>query len=109
MRKLEEIAQAEEKKLELAEQYLEEDAALFDEFLKENDRNASEAIKVYGVFCITVYFVSMLAFRFYILLHHFPLRLPIFYQRLPPEWKRHLVTPRLPGYVLWETTSAIER
>jgi len=52
MRKLEEIAQAEEKKLELAEQYLEEDAALFDEFLKENDRNASEAIKVYDVFCI---------------------------------------------------------
>jgi len=48
MRKLEDIAQAEEKKLELAEQYLEEDAALFDEFLKENDRNASEAIKVYA-------------------------------------------------------------
>jgi len=47
MRKLEEIAQAEEKKLELAEQYLEEDAALFDEFLKENDRNASDAIKMY--------------------------------------------------------------
>jgi len=53
MRKLEEIAQAEEKKLELAEQYLEEDAALFDEFLKENDRNASEAIKVYDLICLT--------------------------------------------------------
>jgi hypothetical protein len=46
MRKLEEVALAEERKLELAEQYLEEDAALFDEFLKENDRNASEAIKM---------------------------------------------------------------
>ncbi|BFZ08075.1 hypothetical protein BsWGS_11113 [Bradybaena similaris] len=46
MRKLEEIAQAEEKKLELAEQYLEEDAAMFDEFLKENDKNSVEAIKV---------------------------------------------------------------
>jgi len=46
MRKLEEIAQAEEKKLELAEQYLEEDASMFDEFLKENDKNAVEAIKV---------------------------------------------------------------
>jgi len=57
MRKLEDIAHAEEKKLELAEQYLEEDAALFDEFLKENDRNASEAIKVYDMFYITVYFV----------------------------------------------------
>lgn len=46
MRKLEEIAQAEEKKLEIAEQYLEEDAAMFDEFLKDNDKNAVEAIKV---------------------------------------------------------------
>lgn len=46
MRKLEEIALAEERKLEKAEQYLEEDAALFDEFLKENDRNASDAIKI---------------------------------------------------------------
>ena len=49
MRKLEEIAQAEEKKLELAEQYLEEDAAMFDEFLKENDKNSVEAIKMYGI------------------------------------------------------------
>ncbi len=45
MRKLEEIAAAEERKLELAEQYLEEDAAMFDEFLKENDKNSVEAIK----------------------------------------------------------------
>jgi len=59
MRKLEEIAQAEEKKLELAEQYLEEDAALFDEFLKENDRNASEAIKVYGLFLNLHYFIVL--------------------------------------------------
>ena len=34
MSKLEQIAQAEEKKLELAEKCLEEDAALFDEYLK---------------------------------------------------------------------------
>ncbi|XP_057297161.1 cilia- and flagella-associated protein 100-like [Hydractinia symbiolongicarpus] len=46
MRKLEEVAQAEEKKLELAEQYLEEDATMFDEFLKDNDKNAVEAIKI---------------------------------------------------------------
>lgn len=46
MRKLEEVAQAEEKKLELAEEYLEQDASMFDEFLKENDRNAVEAIKL---------------------------------------------------------------
>ena len=47
MRKLEEIAQAEERKLEQAEQYLEEDAAMFDEFLKENDKNSVEAIKAW--------------------------------------------------------------
>lgn len=47
MRKLEEIAQAEEKKLELAEQYLEEDAAMFDEFLRENDKNSVDAIQMY--------------------------------------------------------------
>lgn len=46
MRKLEEIAQAEEKKLELAEQYLEEDAAMFDEFLRENDKNSVDAIQM---------------------------------------------------------------
>jgi len=63
MRKLEEIAQAEEKKLELAEQYLEEDAALFDEFLKENDRNASEAIKVYECcFILGLYIFTALLF-----------------------------------------------
>lgn len=47
--------QAEEKKLELAEQYLEEDAQMFDEFLKENDKNSVDAIKMY-VFtaCFTV-------------------------------------------------------
>lgn len=39
--------QAEEKKLELAEQYLEEDAQMFDEFLKENDKNSVDAIKMY--------------------------------------------------------------
>ncbi|XP_052282892.1 cilia- and flagella-associated protein 100-like isoform X3 [Dreissena polymorpha] len=44
--KLEEIAQAEERKLELAEQYLEEDAAMFDEFLKENDNNSVEAMRI---------------------------------------------------------------
>ena len=37
---------AEERKLELAEKYLEEDASMFDEFLKDNDKNAVEAIKV---------------------------------------------------------------
>uniref|UniRef100_H2ZEG4 DUF4200 domain-containing protein n=1 Tax=Ciona savignyi TaxID=51511 RepID=H2ZEG4_CIOSA len=45
MRKLEELAAAEERKLERAEHFLEEDAAMFDEFLKENDKNSVEAIK----------------------------------------------------------------
>ncbi|PAA74500.1 hypothetical protein BOX15_Mlig025904g2, partial [Macrostomum lignano] len=46
MRKLEEVAAAEEKKLEMAEQYLEEDASMFDEFLKENNKNSAEAIRI---------------------------------------------------------------
>jgi hypothetical protein len=50
MRKLEEIAAAEEKRIEMAEKYLEEDAALFDEFLKENDANSVQAVKMYPLF-----------------------------------------------------------
>merc|ERR1739838_141322 len=46
MKKVEDLALAEEQKLERAEQYLEEDATMFDEFLKENDRNSVEAIKI---------------------------------------------------------------
>uniref|UniRef100_UPI00398F12B2 cilia- and flagella-associated protein 100 n=1 Tax=Pristiophorus japonicus TaxID=55135 RepID=UPI00398F12B2 len=46
MRKLDEVAAAEEMKLEKAEQYLEEDAAMFDEFLKENDKNSVEAMQI---------------------------------------------------------------
>lgn len=46
MRKLEEIAVSEEKRIESAEKYLEEDAALFDEFLKENGNNSTQAVKI---------------------------------------------------------------
>lgn len=46
IRKLEEISKAEEQKLVAAEKYLEESATMFDEFLKENDKNAVEAIKM---------------------------------------------------------------
>ncbi|XP_047122843.1 cilia- and flagella-associated protein 100 isoform X1 [Hydra vulgaris] len=46
IRKLEEMAKTEEKKLELAERHLEEDAMMFDEFLKSNDKNAVEAVKM---------------------------------------------------------------
>lgn len=46
MRKLEEIAVSEEKRIEAAEKYLEEDAALFDEFLKENGNNSTQAVKI---------------------------------------------------------------
>ena len=45
MRKLEDIAQTEEQKLLDDEKALEEDAAKFDAFLKENDKNSVEAIK----------------------------------------------------------------
>ena len=46
MRKLEDVAAAEEKRIEQAEKFLEEDAALFDEFLKENDSNSVQAVKL---------------------------------------------------------------
>lgn len=46
MRKLEEIAVSEEKRIEAAEKYLEEDATLFDEFLKENGNNSTQAVKM---------------------------------------------------------------
>lgn len=45
MQKLEEIAQAEEQTILDDEKALEEDAAKFDAFLKENDKNSVEAIK----------------------------------------------------------------
>ncbi|XP_074861364.1 cilia- and flagella-associated protein 100 [Carettochelys insculpta] len=45
IQKLEKLAAEEEAKLEKAEQCLEKDAALFDEFLKENDRNSAQALK----------------------------------------------------------------
>ncbi|XP_063063932.1 cilia- and flagella-associated protein 100-like [Engraulis encrasicolus] len=43
---LSEIARAEETRLERSLQYLDEDAAMFDEFLKENDKSSVEAIKI---------------------------------------------------------------
>ncbi|GAA6080200.1 cilia- and flagella-associated protein 100 [Tachysurus ichikawai] len=43
---LEERASHEEKKLAKAEKLLEDDAALFDTFLKENDKNSVEAIRM---------------------------------------------------------------
>ena len=46
IQKLKEIARAEEDKLEAAEKYLEQSATMFDEFLKQNDKNAVDAIKL---------------------------------------------------------------
>ena len=46
MAKLDKLAREEEEKLALAEQYLEDDAAMFDEFLKENDKMAVEAVRL---------------------------------------------------------------
>ena len=62
IQKLEEIAHAEEKKLEAAEKYLEQSATMFDDFLKENDKNAVEAIKMYDDYlycCNTLLFVCL--------------------------------------------------
>ncbi|TGZ66600.1 hypothetical protein CRM22_005238 [Opisthorchis felineus] len=44
LERLKELAESEEKKLNMAEQCLEQDAALFDEFLKDNDKSSIEAI-----------------------------------------------------------------
>lgn len=41
------MAAEEEGKLTRAEKLLEDDAILFEEFLKENDKNSVEAIKMY--------------------------------------------------------------
>nr|XP_034962386.1 cilia- and flagella-associated protein 100 [Zootoca vivipara] len=46
IQKLENLAIEEEAKLERAEEDLEKDAAMFDEFLKENDRNSAQALKI---------------------------------------------------------------
>nr|XP_056718899.1 cilia- and flagella-associated protein 100 [Euleptes europaea] len=46
IQKLDKLAMEEETKLEKAEQDLENDAAMFDEFLKENDRNSAQALKI---------------------------------------------------------------
>ncbi|KAK6482582.1 cilia- and flagella-associated protein 100-like [Huso huso] len=46
MKKMEEIAANEKRKLRLAEKHLEEDAITFDNFLKENDLTSVEAVKI---------------------------------------------------------------
>ncbi|KAM3848624.1 cilia- and flagella-associated protein 100 [Vipera latastei] len=46
IQKLENLAVEEEAKLEKAEEDLERDAGMFDEFLKENDRNSVQALKI---------------------------------------------------------------
>ena len=51
------LFQSEEKKLESAEKYLEQSASMFDEFLKENDKNSVEAIKMYETTYMYMYSV----------------------------------------------------
>uniref|UniRef100_A0A8B9QJ15 DUF4200 domain-containing protein n=1 Tax=Apteryx owenii TaxID=8824 RepID=A0A8B9QJ15_APTOW len=46
IQRLENLAKTEERKLEKAECYLEKDALMFDEFLKENDKNSAQALKM---------------------------------------------------------------
>ncbi len=52
--------QSEEKKLESAEKYLEQSASMFDEFLKENDKNSVEAIKMYetSILCFIIIIID---------------------------------------------------
>lgn len=44
------MAAEEEAKLTRAEKFLEDDDILFEEFLKENDKNSGEAIKMYQLY-----------------------------------------------------------
>ncbi len=44
------MAAEEEARLTSAEKFLEDDAILFEEFLKENDKNSVEAIKMYQLY-----------------------------------------------------------
>ncbi|NXT02562.1 CP100 protein, partial [Jacana jacana] len=46
IQKMENVAKIEERKLEEAESYLEKDAAMFTEFLKENHKNSVQALKI---------------------------------------------------------------
>ncbi|XP_074007780.1 cilia- and flagella-associated protein 100 [Numenius arquata] len=46
IQKMENVAKIEERKLEKAEYYLEKDAAVFTEFLKENHKNSVQALKI---------------------------------------------------------------
>ncbi|XP_048344442.1 cilia- and flagella-associated protein 100 [Sphaerodactylus townsendi] len=46
IQRLDKLAMEEEAKLEKSEEILERDAGLFDEFLKENDRNSAQALKI---------------------------------------------------------------
>ncbi|XP_052634709.1 cilia- and flagella-associated protein 100 isoform X1 [Harpia harpyja] len=46
IQRMENVAKNEERKLEKAEYYLEKDAAMFDEFLKENHKNSVQALKI---------------------------------------------------------------
>lgn len=44
---LSEVAKSEENKLQRALQFLDKDAAMFDEFLKESDKSSVQAVKMY--------------------------------------------------------------
>lgn len=46
IQRLEMLATREENRLERAEKFLEKDASLFDEFLRENDRNSVQAMRM---------------------------------------------------------------
>nr|XP_009667615.1 PREDICTED: coiled-coil domain-containing protein 37 [Struthio camelus australis] len=46
IQRLKNLAKIEERKLEKAEYYLEKDTVMFDEFLKENDKNSVQALKI---------------------------------------------------------------
>nr|XP_014344394.1 PREDICTED: coiled-coil domain-containing protein 37 [Latimeria chalumnae] len=70
MNKLELQTAVEEAELEKAERFLEDDAALFDEFLKENDKNSVDALKMYHTVA-QAYYTPVELYGFPLLLHVF--------------------------------------
>ncbi|KAJ6668308.1 hypothetical protein lerEdw1_015685 [Lerista edwardsae] len=103
IQKLEDLAAEEEAKLERAEEDLEKDAAMFDEFLKENDRNSAQALniaeretrakldKIIEIRELTAQMMNIQSeiARFEDTLHEYMVFKDFLYQLSPKEWREN--------------------
>ncbi|XP_066469074.1 cilia- and flagella-associated protein 100 [Tiliqua scincoides] len=109
IQKLEDLAAEEEAKLERAEEDLEKDAAMFDEFLKENDRNSVQALniaeretrakldKILEIRELTAQMMNIQSeiARFEDTLHEYKVFKDFLYQLSPKEWRDNYEKKRL--------------